>query len=302
MALDPKQSAAFLAAAHAGSLRGAAEALGLEPSTLSRSIAALEKQLGTTLLERHSKGILLTEAGLLLQDHLRRQAAELDLMQSQFDALRGMQRGSVALAVGEGFVSDLFANALKSFAETYSGLTYSLTIGATDHIAHLIKTDQAHLGLAYNPDPDPQLKPLASASRPLELLAASDSGFADLPDPVPLAVAARLPCALLHPGSGVGALLRGTEMRHGLRLPATLETQSIAALKAFVRSGMGVSYLPRFVVTAEIASGAILAKPLQDNGFGQGQAQLFARNGRQLPQAAQKLARHLARSMEAFTA
>jgi DNA-binding transcriptional LysR family regulator len=301
LALDPKHCAAFLAAAHSGSLRGAAEALGLEPSTLSRNIAALEKQLGTPLLERHSKGILLTEAGGLLQDYLRRQSSELELMQSQFDALRGMQRGTIALAVGEGFVSDLFNNALKSFSETYPRLTYTLTVGATDSVAHLVKTDQAHLGLAYNPDPDPQIKPLASANRPLVLLAARTSPYADLPDPVPLALAATLPCALLHSGSGVGAMLRLAESREGLRLPALVETHSIAVLKAFVHSGMGVTYLPRFVVTAEIAGGAILAKPLQNNGFGQGQAQLFARNGRHLPQAAQKLARHLARCMSAFT-
>jgi DNA-binding transcriptional LysR family regulator len=301
MSLDPKHAAAFSAAAQYGSLRGAAEALALEPSTVSRSISALEKHLGAALLERHTKGVHLTEAGRLLLGFLRRQSAEMDLLQSQFDALRDMQRGTIALAVGEGFIGDLFNDALKTFAQTYPRLTYTLTIGSTDHISHLVKTDQAHFGLAYNVEAEPQIRPLASAMRPLVLLAASDSTFADLSTPVPLSIAANLPCAVLQAGSGAGGLLRSAEARHGIRLPAVLETGSIAAIKAFVRGGMGVTYLPRFVVNAEIAEGRMLAKPLQDDGFGQGQAQLFARNGRQLPVAAQKLARHLARAMSAFS-
>ncbi len=301
MSLDPKHIAAFSAAAHYGSLRGAAEALTLEPSTVSRSISALEKHLGAQLLERRSKGVQLTEAGHLLLGFLRRQSAELDLLQSQFDALRDMQRGTIALAVGEGFIGDLFYDALKTFTQNYPRLTYTLTIGSTDQISHLVKTDQAHFGLAYNVEADPQIRPLASAMRPLVLLAASDSPFADLPTPVPLGIAATLPCAVLLAGSGAGGLLRAAEARHGIRLPAMLETGSIAALKAFVRTGMGVTYLPRFVVNAEIAEGAILSKPLQDDSFGEGQTQLFARSGRQLPVAAQKLARHLARAMSAFT-
>lgn len=300
MALDPKQTAAFLAACQSGSLRAAAEALMVEPSTISRSLAALEKQLATPLLERNSKGVLLTEAGVILRDYLLRQSAELDLMQSQFDALRGMQRGHIALAVGEGFVGDLFTDALDRFAKTHPQLTYSLTIGPTDHIAHLVKTDQAHLGLAYNVEPDQQIKPLAAAAQPLVMLLGAHSRFADLPSPVPLELAAPLPAALLFPSSGVGAMLRRAEAQHGLRLNGVLETGSIAALKAFVRAGLGVTYLPRFVVQAEVASGQMLAKPLQDNGLGQAEASLFARNGRQLPQAAQKLARHLVKSMSAF--
>lgn len=57
----------FLAVAEAGSLSGAAEALGLSQPTAGRRIKALETALGVSLVERVSNRIELTEAGLRIQ-------------------------------------------------------------------------------------------------------------------------------------------------------------------------------------------------------------------------------------------
>jgi DNA-binding transcriptional LysR family regulator len=299
--LDPRHITAFLAILRAGSLRGAAEQLGVEASTISRSLAAMERQLGTSLFERGRSGARLTEAGALLQEHLGREASALELMQSRFDALRGLQRGKVTLAVGEGFVSDLFSSALADFASAYPKLTYSVSLGSTDEVAHLIASDEAHLGFAYNLTPDQRFKSIAQATRPLVMLAGAGTTFATLPGPISLTTAASLPAALLSQGSGVGAMLTATEARHGLRLRALVETRSIAVLKAFLHAGMGVTFLPRFVLRREIDEGSITETPLHGQGFGTGAAHLFARTGRELPQAAQLLARHLAKAMSAFT-
>ncbi|MGV8954870.1 MAG: helix-turn-helix domain-containing protein, partial [Cypionkella sp.] len=64
--LDPRHITAFLAILRAGSLRGAAEQVGVEASTISRSLAAMERQLGTSRFERGRSGARLTEAGALL--------------------------------------------------------------------------------------------------------------------------------------------------------------------------------------------------------------------------------------------
>ncbi len=53
----------FLALARAGSLAGAARALGTRHSTVSRRIDALEQALGTRLVQRTPAGAALTEAG-----------------------------------------------------------------------------------------------------------------------------------------------------------------------------------------------------------------------------------------------
>ena len=63
----------FLAVCEHGTMSRAAEALHVTQPALSRQIAALERELGTPLLERHSRSVTPTEKGL----YLRRRAQEI---------------------------------------------------------------------------------------------------------------------------------------------------------------------------------------------------------------------------------
>ena len=299
--LDPKATRAFLTAVQAGTVRGAAEALGVEPSTVSRAIAGLERQLATTLIERGRRGVQPTEAGALLRDLLRRQAGELETLHSQLDALRNMSRGKVVLAVGEGFAGDLVSGALPGFAAAHPGVTYTMRVGTTEDVTHQIATDQAHIGLAYDVRPDRQIRVISRHRQPLVMLARPGSRFAAPPGPLDMAALAGFPAAVAIGGTGIGALLARAEARAGQRLSAMVQTGSIAVLLAFARSGMGVTFLPRFAAMADIAEGRLIARDIAEPVFNASEAALIARQGRELPRAAQVLAGHLSRHMSAFS-
>jgi DNA-binding transcriptional LysR family regulator len=68
---DWNQVRAFLATAEEGSLSAAARALGLTQPTLGRQVTGLEERLGVTLFERAGRGLLLTQSGRDLLDHVR---------------------------------------------------------------------------------------------------------------------------------------------------------------------------------------------------------------------------------------
>ncbi len=299
--LDPKQTRAFLAAIEAGTVRGAAEGLAVEPSTVSRAIAGLERQLATTLIERGRRGVQPTEAGTLLRDLLRRQAGELEALQSQFDDLKGMARGTVVLAVGEGFAGDLVGGALPGFVAAHPGISYTMTVGSTEAVTHRIITDQAHIGLAYDVQPDRQIKLLARNPQPLVMLARPESRFARTSGPLDMAALAGFPAAVAAGGTGIGALLARAEARTGQRLHAVVQSGSIAVLLAFARAGLGVTFLPRFAAMADIAEGRLIAHDIAEPAFRASEAALIARQGRELPRAAQALAGHLARHMLAYS-
>ncbi|MDA0786156.1 MAG: LysR family transcriptional regulator [Proteobacteria bacterium] len=71
VSFDWNQARAFLATAEEGSLSAAARALGQTQPTLSRQVAALERNLGVTLFERVGRSLTLTQSGLELLDHVR---------------------------------------------------------------------------------------------------------------------------------------------------------------------------------------------------------------------------------------
>lgn len=299
--MDDKLATTFLRVCQEGSIRAVAIALGQEPSTISRRLTALETELGIQLLERRKKGVKPTEAGELLLRHLRSQAAEFEALTAEFDALRGMRRGCVSLAVGEGFVSDLIKNALPSFKRAYPEITFALRSGSTEAVVQDIQNDAAHLGFVFNAMPDRHCKIMAHMAQPLRLLAGPDSTWAHTSSPVSITALATMPVAL-SPGSGIGAMVRQVETTYGVRLNRTLEANSLAAIRTFVREGLGVTVLPAFVVAQEIADGTIAALPLDVPEFARGEVSLIARSGRRLPEVAMKLANHAMRSMQAFRA
>jgi len=298
--LDPNQTNYLTLAIKVGTIRGAAEILGVEPSTVSRQISALEKHLGTTLIERGRKGVQLTEAGELLTAYLRRQSGELESLQSEFAELKQMQRGTISISVGEGFIGDFVSSALASFSRDYPGINYNIHCGSTKQVMNNIKTDQAHLGLAYDATPDREIKSILQVKQPLILLMSPKSEHAHLKEPVVIKNLIEAPCAILNKGLGIGTLLNKVEGLHDIHFNTVVKTNSIALLKNFVRENMGITFLPKFVVAREIHDKQMIAKSIDLPEMNSGEAHLISRQGRNLPEVVSKIAIHLQEHMTTY--
>src|ERR671914_1030734 len=96
--LDVKQLRVLRAVAEHGSFSAAAESLSYTQPAISQQVAALEKQTGTTLVDRTSRGVRLTEAGLALVDHAEVVLARLAAAEAQLEAMARIRGGRVRLA------------------------------------------------------------------------------------------------------------------------------------------------------------------------------------------------------------
>jgi DNA-binding transcriptional LysR family regulator len=100
--------AVFLAVRDAGSISGAARALKLDASTVSRRIARLEERLGSTLLVRSGRGIELSDTGQQLatrvQGAVNLVALGIDEITRQPDVLSGPVRITAPTEVGSAIV------------------------------------------------------------------------------------------------------------------------------------------------------------------------------------------------------
>jgi DNA-binding transcriptional LysR family regulator len=92
---------AMLAAAEAGSFTAAADMLRITHGSVSRRIAALEAWLGTSLFERHGRGVRLTPAGQRFAAEARQALGLLSRSADQWRPRRG--RPTVRLAVVPAF-------------------------------------------------------------------------------------------------------------------------------------------------------------------------------------------------------
>lgn len=76
--MDPKRILLFRTVARCGSMSAAARALRLTQSAVSQQLRLLERDAGSPLLVRSTRGVLLTEAGTLLLERADAIASEPD--------------------------------------------------------------------------------------------------------------------------------------------------------------------------------------------------------------------------------
>ncbi len=136
----------FLAAARAGSFSRAANALGLQQSTVSRRIASLEAVVGGELFFRSHAGLVPTARGAALL------AASADLEVAAARALRAAAGadegvvGEVRLAVAPGLASLWLAPRLPGLLDAHPGLRLDLVVSTS--IADLTRRE-ADLALRF---------------------------------------------------------------------------------------------------------------------------------------------------------
>lgn len=111
--LDWNWIRAFLATVERGSLSAAARELGLTQPTLSRQIAALERDLGLTLFERVGKSLVLTHTGRELLEEVRTMGVAADrlaiIASGQSQSLEGIVRISASDAFAAYLLPDMLA-------------------------------------------------------------------------------------------------------------------------------------------------------------------------------------------------
>src|SRR5258705_12062528 len=118
----------FFAIAQERSIRKAADRAHISASALSRQLSLLEEELGQPLLERRARGVVLTGAGTLLAEHIRRLMVQEQELRTDIAELNGLRNGHIRLGLGHGFASSIANLAVPRFAARHPGIPYTITM------------------------------------------------------------------------------------------------------------------------------------------------------------------------------
>ncbi|MFD1198738.1 LysR family transcriptional regulator [Brucella gallinifaecis] len=297
--LDAKELRLFMAVVRFGSIRAAAEHVNVAPSVVSRQIAETERNIGLSLFERNARGMTLTEAGDLVLEHSRRVLEEHSLLTEQLGFLKSVQQKRVRILCGEGFLADVLQYGLGSFVKIYPDIQYDLQLGGTQSVLDGIANGDADIGIAYNPLMDARVRSLAISKQSLCVITPPHHPLLEKDKPE-LADCAGLPNALLGPGHGITQLVTRVAADGGFAMAPLVETTSIDVLRRFVIAGLGISFLPRFAVSTELARHAVAVRELSDPLLAEASAHLMVRARRRLPLSVERLSGFLANNMAAF--
>jgi DNA-binding transcriptional LysR family regulator len=150
MNLTLRQLHAFIAVAELGSFTAAAGKLHLTQSALSVLVRELELQLGTRVFDRHTRRVLLTEAGAELLPRAARVLAELEQAVAEVGALRDKRRGRLRLAMPQLMASTLGARAIAAFHAQHPDVSIELHDTPTDQIVSTVLSGRVELAISVD--------------------------------------------------------------------------------------------------------------------------------------------------------
>ena len=241
----------FLHIAELHSFSRTARQLGYSQSAVSSQIAQLEAELGTPLFDRVGKTVRLTDAG---QTFLRYARTLLETAQQAQAALQPAQqvRGSLRIALADSVCSTFLPGLLQRYHARCPQVELVLHTASTDEMLQLLSTNQ--VDLVYTLDqpllqPNLVLAPVCFIAPPQHPLAQENT--------IPLDLLPRQEFLLTERGMSYRDALDQCMAAQGLAIKPFLELGSASLLCQMVEHGMGLSFLPEYIVQNALAAGTL---------------------------------------------
>jgi DNA-binding transcriptional LysR family regulator len=148
----------FLAVVEHGSLRAAAQQLGVTQPALTKAVRRLEDSFGVLLFERRARGVALTTYGSALVRHARDLRSSVRAAWDELGALRTGSAGLVRVGAGPSWQDTILPEAIASLRADRPGVRVQ-AVGGSDHeVKAQLKGGGLDLVLAAVPD-TPRLEP-----------------------------------------------------------------------------------------------------------------------------------------------
>lgn len=246
----------FVDVVHAGSFAAVARERGLDPSSISRAVQGLERDLGVALLFRTTRSLSLTEAGRAYFQRVEPLVAELDAAAEQVGSQGSSVEGELRVLSPVSFALTNLVPLLPTFLQAHPGLRLDLQLG------------DALLDLAENRlDVAIRLGPLADSSYVCRKLSpmvprvcASPAYLERFGRPTHPEELGEHACLLLDlRGFGNRWLFRDRRGRQSyVDVRGQLKTSNALALKQLALAGQGIVLQGEWVVGEELANGRLV--------------------------------------------
>jgi LysR family transcriptional regulator, transcriptional activator of the cysJI operon len=259
--MDSRQLAAFCAVVEKRSFSQAAERLGVTQPAVSLQIQALEKRLGTQLLDRSGRRVEPTEAGMRLYRGAQRLLALeeqviAEVAEEATEELEGIFEIGASTGPGGIVLSHLLCEFQGQHPELHVVLSVFDTQTIVDRVAArelelgVVGAARRHRGVAFEPffrD---------------EVVLACPPGHAFAGRTVTLDELRGAGLIVMQEGAGVRQLIEDELQRVGKRLrdlDVRLELGLQESVSNAVRAGYGVTFISRASIESDLAAGTIAA-------------------------------------------
>jgi DNA-binding transcriptional LysR family regulator len=243
--MELRQLSHFLAVAEERHFTRAAARVHLTQSSLSSSVRALERELGSDLFVRSTRQVELTEAGRALLPAARRTVAAAEDGRDAVAAVRGLVRGHLAIGAIQSLAQVNLPGLLARFHSRHPAVTLRIRhVGAPELVRRTAdgEIDLALVDLPLGPQGN-RVRAQTIATESLQLAVAADDPLARR-SRVRLRDLAEREFIEYRPDSSLRASIDHACHAVGLERHIVCEVDALPDLVDLVALGMGVSLLP----------------------------------------------------------
>ena len=257
--MDTRQLAAFCAVVERRSFSQAADRLGVTQPAVSLQVRALEKRLGTQLLDRSGRRVEPTEAGWRLYRGAQRMLALEDQLVAEVAATGdGAIEGDLVLGASTGPAAVAVPVVLGEFHRMYPEVRVFLTVSDTHSVVERVAARELELGIvgAARRHRGVRFEPFFSD----QVILACPPGHPFARRTVGLEELREAPLILMQEGAGVRQIVEDALRRQGVKLrdlDVRLELGLQESVRRAVEAGYGVTFISRTAVESDLAAGRL---------------------------------------------
>ena len=217
------------AVARVGSIRKASEELAITSTALNRRILAIEAELGVPIFDRLPTGVRLSVAGELFIQHIRRQLADMERVQSQIADLSGERRGHVSIVCGQALMNWFIPEMILEYRSKHPSVTFDIRVCNRDEVEQSLTDFSADIALIFEPKLFDGFHGIIEVPQQARVMFSAGHALSYF-DIARLSECTQYPMALPTRASGIRHLLEQAAVRSSLKLPLVIESDSQALL------------------------------------------------------------------------
>lgn len=243
--MELRQLRYFVCVVEQGSMSRAALVLDVVQSTLSQQISRLEGELATRLLQRSSKGVVPTEAGLAFF-----REAQLALRHTEQAARAAQQSrltGTVSVGLASTTASVLGVPLMRAMRERYPDVRLHMVESMSGHVTTMLNSRQLDLAVLFDTGTGRRWSVMPLLEEKLFLIRPRLPGAGGTPPRSATTRMAQLkgvPLILPTGSHGLRSALDAAFARAKFKPNLVAEIDSLALLMDTVRSGLGSTVQP----------------------------------------------------------
>jgi DNA-binding transcriptional LysR family regulator len=274
--VDFDQLETFLEVARHTSFSRAAEKRFRTQPAISSQIRALEEEVGARLFDRSGGKVSLTAAGKTFQKYVEETLEQRRTMLTALAEMERIPRGEIVVGANEGTCLHVLPEVFAEFKKHYPEVGVNIRRSERAKVLESIVDNSVDFGVVSMPVSDTRLTVVTIHRDDLVVIAPPKHPLAKLKSAT-LAEATKYPLLLPKVGRTRDELESAFDQRK-LRPNISMELDSSELLKRFVAADVGVGFIARSNVVADVKAGVLAAIPLADTHIKRDLALVFRKD------------------------